>query len=248
MKTRRPLIPAGWLCAACLCANFFAAAAEHAVSAGGKQEIESASQVFDRMFPTGLTLPQRTFVNAALKGAYGFAVIPHMTKVGFGTAQIQGQGLLVYRDGNDQWRPPLPLLVSGSSVGPHFGLISFDTLAVIRTPEGVQRLLSGKVMLAGKEITGPLHEAHSDNSDIVAYTRSSGFSAGCSQDDIHIDLDTRTFAAMYGTDAQPKAFFEGKFDPCRRPLPAQKLLENANVRSGGAPLTTIWTTPQPPSP
>jgi lipid-binding SYLF domain-containing protein len=105
-----------------------AAAPGAATSGSAAQTLETASQVFDRMFTSGLTPEERAKVDAVLKDAYGFVVLPNVLKVGIGLTQIHGRGVLVYRDAKGVWQPPIPLLVSGQGIGPHFGLIAYDAL------------------------------------------------------------------------------------------------------------------------
>jgi lipid-binding SYLF domain-containing protein len=195
------------------------------------------------MFPEGLTPQERAFAHAALKDAEAFAVLPNLSKTGVGVSQFRGRGVLVYRDGDGGWRLPIPLLVSGTGVGPHYAMIAFDTLAVIRSPQALQRLLAGNGAPTGREVTGVLPDTPLETDGILAYTRSRGLSGGCSQNDIHLDLDAATYQAMYDVTTGPKLLFEGRFDTCRRPFPAQKLADDVKIRSGLAPLTTIWLIP-----
>ena len=56
-------------------------------------DLESASQVFDRLFGESLPEPERTRAREMLKNANGFVVLPNILRVGFLISQIQGRGV-----------------------------------------------------------------------------------------------------------------------------------------------------------
>jgi lipid-binding SYLF domain-containing protein len=174
-----------------------------------------------------------------LKEAYGFAVFPGVLKIGIGVTQIQGHGVMIFRNSAGKWQAPLPLLVSGTGLGPHFGLIAYDTLIPIKEFVDMPKLFEQGITFSGKDNIGPLQTWDSKNSGLVAYTRAKGISSGASQDTIHITLDQQAIAALYGIHVEPHELFSGKLEGCRKPLPAQKLIEKANELATGAPLTTI---------
>ncbi len=203
--------------------------------------LETASQTFDRMFTSGLTPEERTKVSAALKDANGFVVLPNIVKVGIGLTQIQGRAVLVYRDTKGVWQPPIPLLVSGQGVGPHFGLIAYDALIPIMKQVSLAEILDSNLAFTGKEAIGPLQTYGAGPSGLVAYARGKGLSAGMAQDNIRITLDQQGIQALYGIHVEPHEIAAGKLETCRKPLPAQKLIEKANEVTGHAPITTILT-------
>lgn len=205
--------------------------------------MESAGQVFDRMFTQGLTEPQRARIGEMLKNAYGFVALPNIHKVGILLSQIQGRGVLIYRNESGAWQPPLPLLVTGTSLGPHFGLIAYDSLIPLRSPLDISKLFEREVALTGKEVIGPVQAFSVNIGDTIAYSRARGISVGISQDTIHIALDQAAIAALYGVNVQPHEFFSGKLESCRKPLPVQRLMERANEFATGGPIVTVWPTP-----
>lgn len=138
---------------------------------------------------------------------------------------------------------PLPLLVTGTSLGPHFGLIAYDSLIPLRSPLDINKIFEKEVTLTGRDAIGPVQVSNVNIGDTVAYSRARGISVGISQDTVHIALDQAAIAALYGVDVQPHELFSGKLESCRKPLPVQKLLERANEFATGAPIITIWSTP-----
>jgi lipid-binding SYLF domain-containing protein len=222
-------------------AEQYPASGSAAAQGSATQTLETASQVFDRMFTLGLTPEERAKVNAVLKDAYGFVVLPNVLKVGIGLTQIQGRGVLVHRDAKGIWQAPIPLLVSGQGIGPHFGLIAYDALIPIMKQMSLNELLDSTLAFTGKEAIGPLQTYGTGTSGLVAYARGKGLSAGMAQDNIRITLDQQGIYALYGIHVEPHEIAAGKLETCRKPLPAQKLIEKVNEVTGHAPLTTILT-------
>lgn len=206
-------------------------------------DLESASQVFDRLFGQSLPAPDRGRVGKMLKDADGFVVLPNVLRVGFLLSQIQGRGVLVYRDLHGVWQPPLPLIVSGTSQGPHFGLLAMDTLIPLRGFLDINKVLEKTVTLTGKEVIGPIQASSVNIGNTIAYSRARGISVGAAQDTFNISLDQTAIATLYGINVQPHELFSGKLQNCRKPLPIQKLMERAEEFAAGAPIVTIWPTP-----
>jgi len=168
---------------------FSAQAQQPAVSADVQQHVETAIEVFDSLVKLNFPPHQRALLDEALKDAHGFVIFPQVLKVGAGVSTIQGRGVLSYRDRDGEWSPPIPLLVQGTSSGPHFGAVFYDSLVVIKTPAAIERMLSGQLRLEGREAIGPVQQAVSPQRDIVAYTRPQGLTMGLSVDDIHVTLN-----------------------------------------------------------
>ncbi len=205
------------------------------------QTMETASRLFDRMFTSGLTQQERAHIDSVLRDAYGFVVLPNVVKFGIGITQIQGRGVLVLRDAKGIWQTPIPLLVSGQGIGPHFGLIAYDALIPIKKQTSLDELLDANLAFSGKDSIGPLQSYGAASGTLVAYTRGKGLSVGLAQDNIRITLDQQAIHALYGIHVESHEIAAGKLDSCRKPLPVQKLIEKANEFSAGAPITTIWT-------
>ncbi len=205
------------------------------------QSMETASQVFDRMFTDGLSPRERAHIASVLKEAHGFVVLPNVFKFGLGVSQIQGKGVLVFRDARGAWQAPLPLLISGQGVGPHFALIAYDALIPIPRQVSLEELLGNNLSFTGQDTIGPLQSYGSTSGRFVAYARGKGLSAGLAQDTLHITLDQQAIQALYGIHVAPHEIAGGKLENCRKPLPVQKLLEKANEFTAGAPITTILT-------
>lgn len=223
-----------------LCLPVTVSAQEAAVPRDLEHEIMTASQVFESLIRVDLQPQQRAFVEQALKDAHGFAVFPNIQKIGVGVSTIQGTGVLAYRDRDGEWSVPIPLLVRGTSTGPHFGALNYASLVVIKTPAAMVRILRGQQRLTGAEATGPIQRAASPEQDIVAYSKSQGIAAGLSVDDLHISLNQQAIAAIYGRTVEPREIMTGQRTSLRRPPCAQKFLENTNQLAGKSPNTTYW--------
>ncbi len=206
-------------------------------------DLESASQVFDRLFGQNLPGPVHARIGEMLKNANGFVVLPNVLRVGFLLSKIQGRGVLIYRDQYGVWQPPLPLIISGTSQGPHFGLLAMDTLIPLRGFLDINKVLEKTVTLTGKEVIGPIQASSVNIGDTIAYSRARGISVGVAQDTFNIALDQTAIATLYGINVQPHELFSGKLQNCRKPLPIQKLMERAEEFAAGAPIVTIWPRP-----
>jgi lipid-binding SYLF domain-containing protein len=132
------------------------------------------------------------------------------TRVGLSVATIQGMGVLAGRHEDGEWSPPIPIVGQGISTGPHFGVINHDTLAVIKTPAAMTRILGGQQRLEGAEANGPIQQSVSPEGDIVAYSRRRGLSVGLTMDDIRITLNQQAIAALYGRTVEPREILSGQ--------------------------------------
>lgn len=210
------------------------------VSTDTQQHVETAIEVFDNLVRLNLPPHQRALLDDALKDAHGFVIFPRVLKMGAGISTIQGRGVLSYRDRDGEWSPPIPLLVQGSSSGPHFGAVFYDSLVVIKTPAAVERILSGQLRLEGYEAIGPIQQAISPQRDIVAYTRPHGLTMGLSVDDIHVTLDQQAINELYGRRVEAREIVSGQKLTMRVSPCVQKFVETSNRVAGKAPRTTYW--------
>ncbi len=225
---------------AALFLSFSTQAQQSEISPDVKQHVETATEAFDRLVKINLPPHQRALLDEALKDAHGFVIFPRVLKVGAGVSTIQGRGVLTYRDRDGEWSPPIPLVVEGTSFGPHFGSVFYESLVVIKTPAAVERMLSGQVRLEGREAIGPIQQAISPQSDIVAYTRPFGITMGLSADDIHIMLDQKAINELYGRTVEPLEIASGQKLTMRVSPCVQKFVETSNRVAGKSPRTTYW--------
>jgi lipid-binding SYLF domain-containing protein len=210
------------------------------VSGEVRQHVETAIEVFDSLVKLNLPPHQRALLDEALKDAHGFVIFPRVLKVGAGVSTIQGRGVLSYRDRDGEWSPPIPLLVQGTSSGPHFGAVIYDSLVVIKTPAAIERILSGQLSLEGREAIGPVQQAISPQQDIVAYTRPHGLTMGLSADDIHITLNQQAIKELYGREVEPREIVSGQKMTMRASPCVQKFVETSSRVAGKSPRTIYW--------
>jgi lipid-binding SYLF domain-containing protein len=219
---------------------FSTQAQQPAVSADVQQHVETATEAFDSIVKLQLPPHQRSLLDEALMDAHGFVIFPKVLKLGAGVSTIQGRGVLSYRDRDGEWSPPIPLLVQGTSSGPHFGAVFYDSLVVIKTPAAIERMLNGQLRLEGSEAIGPIQQAMSPQRDIVAYTRPLGLTMGLSVDDIHVTLNQQAIAELYGRTVEPREIVSGQKMTMRVSPCVQKFVETSNRVAGKSPRTTYW--------
>lgn len=229
-----------WCGAAALFLSLPTQAQQPEVSDDLKQQVDTAIEVFDNLVKLDLPPHQRALLDEALKDAHGFVIFPRVLKAGAGVSTIQGRGVLSYRDRDGEWSPPIPLLVQGTSSGPHFGAVFYDSLVVIKTPAAVERILSGQLRLEGREAIGPIQQAISPQRDIVAYTRPQGLTMGLSVDDIHVTLDQQAINELYGREVEAREIVGGQKLTLRASPCVQKFVETSNRLAGKSPRTTNW--------
>jgi lipid-binding SYLF domain-containing protein len=111
---------------------------------------------------------------------------------------------------------------------------------VIKTPQALERILSGQQRLEGAEATGPMQQAVSPQRDIVSYSRTRGLSVGVSVNDIRVALYQQAIAALYGRTVEPREIISGRKVELKRPPCAQKFIETSNRMAGKSPATTYW--------
>lgn len=84
---------------------------------------------------------------AQLRKAQGVAIFPGMFKAAVGIGGRHGRGVLLIREADGSWGPPLFLKLSGASVGIQLGIDRTDLVLTFRTRSDLERLKMGKLTL-----------------------------------------------------------------------------------------------------
>ena len=164
-------------------------------------EVEASCQVLKEIMET----PVKEIPAALLADAQGIAVIPSLIKGGFIVGVRRGHGVVVVRDENNGWKPPVFVTVTGGSVGWQIGVQATDLILVFKTHKSIQKLLQGKFTI-GADVAaaaGPIGReaaAATDatlNAEIYSYSRSRGLFAGISLDGSAVQIDSEANAHYY---------------------------------------------------
>ncbi len=201
-------------------------------AADGAHHVESASEVLERLFANHPATWER--FHGLLKDAHGFAVFPGLVKAGVMLANIQGRGVLTYRDGDERWSPPILLTIQGRSLGLQAGVLVSDVLVVLRTRRSIEGLLTGSLKMGldlPPQADGPLPPA-GGQADIVSYALRRGVMLGQSIDEYSVSVDDPGNLTLYGRTLKPGEIAKGVRVGLRLPVPAQKYVEQVNLMSG----------------
>ncbi len=198
------------------------------VQAGTAQEdkIEASIDILDKT----INLAEQEIPPALLRNAEGIAIIPAVIKAGFVIGGSYGKGLLMVRDAQGRWSPPIFLRLAAGSLGWQIGAQSTDVVLVFKTRRSIDGLTRGTFTLGADAAVaaGPLGrrgEAATDidlKAEILSYSRSRGLFAGVSLEGSKLDIDHNANADYYGQRIRPNEIMEGKVTP---PASANRLLQ-----------------------
>jgi lipid-binding SYLF domain-containing protein len=144
-------------------------------------------------------LPLRGIPQGLLREARGVAIIPGVVKAGFVVGGRFGRGVVLARQPDGCWGPPVFLTLAGGGVGLQAGVSSTDVVLVFQTAHSVDRLLRGqdKLTLGGDVAVaaGPVGRSAAAATDaqlraeIYSYSRSRGLFAGVSLEGAALLID-----------------------------------------------------------
>jgi SH3 domain-containing YSC84-like protein 1 len=150
------------------------------------------------------SLPYHRFMMAQLRKAQGVAIFPDMFKAAVGIGGRKGRGVLLIREADGSWGPPIFLKLSGVSAGIQLGMDRTDLVLTCRTPSNSEHLKKGKLTL-GLDNTlaiGSIGVEHILSADAVLKTcifspasPSRGLFAGWSVEGNRLRIDTAATAA-----------------------------------------------------
>jgi lipid-binding SYLF domain-containing protein len=197
--------------------------------------VESATNVLNEI----MAVPAQGIPQALLHDAQGIAIVPGLIKGGFVIGVRHGNGVVVLRDDNGNWRAPSFISITGGSIGWQAGIQSTDVVLVFKSKNSVKGFISGKFTIGGdvSAAAGPVGREASAATDatlkaeMYSYSRSRGLFAGASLDGSAITLDNEETAAYYrGTGVLQPDGPPGQ--PPQLPPSAARLLETIAAYSG----------------
>lgn len=191
------------------------------------QAVESASIVLREV----MTSPGNEIPHMLLADAKAIAIVPSVVKLGFLVGVRHGRGVLVVKDEQGKWKPPVFITLTGGSFGWQAGVQSADVVLVFRSQRSLDGLMRGKLTLGADAAVaaGPVGRqaaAATDatlSSEIYSYSRSRGLFAGVALDGSAVQTDAAWNMAYYhGTGITPGGTAYG--DTVRLPASAERLL------------------------
>ncbi|MBI5441867.1 MAG: lipid-binding SYLF domain-containing protein [Deltaproteobacteria bacterium] len=153
-------------------------------------------------------IPEKAIPPRLLGEAQGIAIIPSVIKIGFVLGGRFGKGVVLVRQDDGVWSPPVLVQLAGGSVGWQIGAQSTDVVAIFKTRRGVESLLSGKLTLGADAAVaaGPVGRDVSAATDaklqaeVLSYSRSRGLFAGVSLDGSVLTVDSDANEVYYRKD------------------------------------------------
>jgi lipid-binding SYLF domain-containing protein len=152
-----------------------------------------------------INMPSEGIPRAMLTRAQGVVIVPNMVKAGLVVGARHGKGVVVVRDKNGVWRPPLFVTMTGGSVGWQAGIQSSDIVMVFNTQRSVTGLLSGKFTIGvdASAAAGPVGRQASAATDlklqaeVFSYSRSRGLFVGAAFDGSMLQIDNASNQTYY---------------------------------------------------
>lgn len=175
-------------------------------------------------------LPEQNIPPRLLHNAQGIAIIPGVIKAGFMVGGSYGKGVLLVRNEQGQWNPPLFIALAAGSFGWQIGAQSTDVVLVFKSRRSVEGIVRGTFTLGADAAiaAGPIGrrgEAATDaefKAEILSYSRSRGLFAGVSLEGSNIAIDHEADEAYYGKALRPAEILDGKGGT---PASAQQLID-----------------------
>ncbi len=139
-----------------------------------------------------------------LRKAQGVAIFPGMFKAAAGIGGRHGRGVLLIREADGSWGPPLFLKLSGANAGIQLGIERTDLVLAFRTRSDLERLKQGKLTLGVDNMLaiGPWGVEHALGTDAGLKTcilspssPSKGLYAGWSVEGNILQIDAAATAA-----------------------------------------------------
>lgn len=168
-----------------------------------------------------------------LKQAKGVVLIPGVKKIGLGLGGVtRGKGVIVFKNDQGKWLPPLFISLYGGSIGLQLGAKSSDVIIFLMTDKAIEKFKKSKLKLGadlhvtagpkGKNIgisTGKLSKA-----DAYSYIKEKGVFAGAVISGSKLSYDSKAIKKYYGKSFTVADIFKGNI-PQNISEEAQELLE-----------------------
>ena len=182
----------------------FVVAAFPSRASGQAQEVATID-TSNNVLTEFINMPSEGIPRAMLTRAQGIVIVPNMVKASFGVGARHGKGVVVVRDKNGVWRPPLFATLTGGSVGWQAGIQSSDIVMVFNTQRSVTGLMSGKftVGLDASAAAGPVGREASAATDlklqaeVYSYSRSRGLFVGAAFNGSILQIDNASNQTYY---------------------------------------------------
>jgi SH3 domain-containing YSC84-like protein 1 len=173
-----------------------------------EQTVLTAVGVLDEI----MNAPATSIPQNLLADAQGLAIIPGVIKGGFIVGVRHGRGVVMVRDQQRAWQPPVFVSLTGGSVGWQAGVQATDVILVFRTAKSVQGLMSGKFTIGADAAVaaGPVGRQAAAATDaqlraeILSYSRSRGLFAGVSLDGSMLQIDQAANQSFYQGGGPPQ--------------------------------------------
>jgi lipid-binding SYLF domain-containing protein len=112
-------------------------------------------------------VPAHRFMMAQLRKTQGVAIFPGMFKAAAGIGGRHGRGVLLVREADGSWGPPMFVKLSGANVGIQLGIGRTNLVLAFRTRSTLEQLKKGKLILGVDNMlaVGPIGVDHGLGTD-----------------------------------------------------------------------------------
>jgi lipid-binding SYLF domain-containing protein len=241
-----------------ICATALAALLSAAPAFAGQKEDDRARNAV-RVLREIQKIPESSIPDKLLDEGRAVIVIPDTVKAGFVVGGRRGHGLMSVKNPDGTWSQPVFIKLTGGSIGFQVGVESSDVVLVFRNDRNLNNIVNGKFTLGADAgvAAGPVGRnaaAATDGqlkAEIWSWSRARGLFAGVALDGAVLQIDRAANAAIYGTNATPRAIFESRAGaPSNAVVSFRDELEEATAaartnRSGSASARPVVTAGAP---
>ncbi len=175
--------------------------------------LDDASEVLESL----TSAPDNGIPLDLLNKAECVMVFPHVTKAAFIVGGKFGRGVVVCRNGSDQFGAPAFMSVGGPSIGWQWGGSRTAFVLLVMNKDGMEHLLEDKFSIGGEvsAAIGPVGRtgtAATDaqlNAQILSWSRSKGLFAGASLEGAVIQASEDANERMYGRPVRVREIVTG---------------------------------------
>ena len=168
-----------------------------------------------QVFKTATEIPSTVIKNAA-----GIAIFPGMIRAALIAGGSHGNGVMLAKQDDGQWSPPLFVSLSGGSLGAQVGVESSDVILVFQNRAALDKVATGKEFTLGVDASvsagdaGANTSASTETAQILTYKRSSGLFAGASLTGSVLKIEQEPTMAYYNltqsTEKSARGYYGGE--------------------------------------
>jgi lipid-binding SYLF domain-containing protein len=148
-----------------------------------------------------------TWLHSHLKDAKGLLIYPQVLKAGFILGGSGGTGVLVVREGKDDWSQPAFYTIGSVTFGLQIGGEAAEVIVMAMSQKAIDSLLASSFKLGGDTsiALGPVGAGAKGNitADFISFAKSKGIYAGINLEGAVVDVRDSLNKEYYGKEVRP---------------------------------------------